>query len=70
MGPLFGVFCHGLASGRLHPPAQPVPPTRLWRYQGGSFHLITTVPGDTSAVSLMAWYPPSALATAVASASR
>jgi hypothetical protein len=38
-----------------NPPGSPGPVTRLWRYQGGRLHLITTVPGDGTGVSLMAW---------------
>jgi hypothetical protein len=38
-----------------NPPGSPGPVTRLWRYQGGALHLITTVPGDGTGVSLMAW---------------
>ena len=36
-----------------NPPGQPGPVTRLWRYQGGTLHPVTTVPGDSLAVSLM-----------------
>jgi hypothetical protein len=38
-----------------NPPGRPGPVTRLWRYQGGTLHLITAVPGDATGVSLMAW---------------
>jgi hypothetical protein len=38
-----------------NPPARPGPVTRLWRYQGGILRRITTVPGDTSGVSVMTW---------------
>ena len=37
-----------------NPPGRPGPVTRLWSYRGGVLRLITSVPGDSLGVSLMA----------------
>jgi hypothetical protein len=38
-----------------NPPGRPGPVTRLWSYRGGVLRPVTSVRGDTSGVSLMAW---------------
>jgi hypothetical protein len=38
-----------------NPPGHPGPVTRLWEYHDGTLRLITSIPGDTSGASMMAW---------------
>lgn len=38
-----------------NPPGTTGPVTRLWSYEGGTLRLITAVPGDSAAVSMMTW---------------
>lgn len=38
-----------------NPPGHPGPATRLWEYHDGTLRQVTSIPGDTSGASMMAW---------------